>query len=106
MAKILCSSSLLLLILITPVTINHRAQAATYTYDELNRLIHVEHDDGTIVEYTYDTAGSRTRQVVTVPNRPPVADAGPDQSVDEDASVTLNGSGGVYPIYCTVLPSH
>jgi YD repeat-containing protein len=30
-----------------------------YIYDELNRLIRVEYEDGTIVEYTYDAAGNR-----------------------------------------------
>ncbi|TSC62615.1 MAG: PKD domain-containing protein [Parcubacteria group bacterium Gr01-1014_48] len=98
MKRIVCLLVLLSLILIAPnAIILLQAQAATYTYDELNRLVRVEHDDGTVIEYTYDAAGSRTRQVVTVTNRPPVADAGPDQGVDKDAIVILNGSGSSDP---------
>lgn len=32
--------------------------AASYTYDELNRLTKVTYEDGTIVSYTYDAAGN------------------------------------------------
>lgn len=32
--------------------------ATTYTYDGLNRLVKVEYDSGTIIEYEYDDAGN------------------------------------------------
>lgn len=38
--------------------------AITYTYDDLNRLIKVEYESGTIIEYEYDSAGNIT-QVTT-----------------------------------------
>nr|WP_269438222.1 S-layer homology domain-containing protein [Phosphitispora fastidiosa] len=37
------------------------ANATTYTYDDLNRLISVEYDSGKKVNYTYDSAGNITK---------------------------------------------
>ena len=31
---------------------------AQYTYDNLNRLVQVQYDDGTVIQYTYDAAGN------------------------------------------------
>jgi len=36
------------------------AASATYTYDELNRLIRVEYENGAITDYYYDEVGNRT----------------------------------------------
>ena len=43
------------------------AGSALYTYDNLNRLIQVQYDNGTIIQYTYDAAGNRLVKQVTVP---------------------------------------
>ncbi len=37
-----------------------------YYYDELNRLIRVESEDGAIIEYTYDDVGNRTQKQTTI----------------------------------------
>lgn len=34
-----------------------------YTYDDLNRLLQVEYDDGTVIEYVYDEVGNRVQKV-------------------------------------------
>ncbi len=39
-----------------------------------------------------DGASSTDTVVITVQNQPPIADAGPDQNVNKNASVTLNGT--------------
>lgn len=47
------------------------AQAAqgslVYTYDGRGRLASVTYEDGKTIAYTYDAAGNRVREVVTVP---------------------------------------
>jgi hypothetical protein len=43
------------------------AVTASYTYDEVNRLVLVEYGDGTAMEYSYDSAGNRTKGQRTVP---------------------------------------
>lgn len=35
------------------------ASGVQYTYDDLNRLTRVEHDDGSVLEYSYDGTGNR-----------------------------------------------
>lgn len=37
------------------------AETITYEYDDLYRLIRATYSDGTVIEYTYDTAGNRLR---------------------------------------------
>ena len=39
------------------------AGTTTYQYDALGRVIEVDYPDGSIVQYTYDAAGNRTRTV-------------------------------------------
>jgi YD repeat-containing protein len=41
------------------------AGVAQYTYDNLNRLVQVQYDDGTTVQYAYDAVGNRLVQQVT-----------------------------------------
>ena len=39
------------------------AGTTTYKYDALGRVVEVDYPDGSIVQYTYDAAGNRTRTV-------------------------------------------
>lgn len=49
-----------------------------YTYDNLNRLILAEHEDGTTITYTYDVNGNRlTKTVILGDTTPPVTTANP-----------------------------
>jgi YD repeat-containing protein len=44
------------------------AGTAQYTYDSLNRLVQVQYEDGTVIQYTYDAAGNRlVKQVIPPP---------------------------------------
>ena len=40
-----------------------QAGTATYTYDPLGRVTQVSYSNGTVITYTYDAAGNRTRTV-------------------------------------------
>lgn len=41
------------------------AGSASYTYDNLGRLVKVSYSTGVVITYTYDAAGNRTATVVT-----------------------------------------
>ncbi len=58
-------------------------EATNYVYDELNRLIRVEYEDGTVIEYTYDKAGDRLQKAI------PYSDATPP-------TTTASPPGGTY----------
>jgi YD repeat-containing protein len=79
-----------------------------YTYDNLDRLVRVARDDGTVIEYTYDAAGNRLTKDVTagaaglqapVTNLPPSKPGSigllpaPPSSSSPVASVSGSGSG-------------
>ncbi len=50
------------------------AGTAQYTYDNLNRLVQVQYDDGSSIQYTYDAAGNRlTKQVMAFHASAPAA---------------------------------
>jgi YD repeat-containing protein len=70
------------------------AASATYTYDELNRLIRVEYADGTIIDYFYDEVGNRTsrQQLETTPPTTIASPAGGFYNTSQ--SVTLTCSDG------------
>jgi len=75
------------------------AQAATYEYDPLNRLIRVVYNETTSIEYTYDAVGNRTRRVSTL-----IADASVDGRVNfEDLAILALHwleEGCIYPEWC------
>ena len=76
------------------------AEQVTHSYDDLNRLIRSDYGNGDIIDYAYDAAGNRTSQKVTtatVPNQPPIANAGTVQTVRQSSLVTLNGSASTDP---------
>lgn len=74
----------LALIIATPLL----AGSATYNYDDFGRPIDVLYDDGTYIVYTYDDAGNRLTQVVTV--RAPQADFGMSTNDSPDPMVQAN----------------
>lgn len=67
----------------------------SYTYDDLNRLIRAEYDDGTVIEYTYDAAGNRLSQVVRVPRDT----TPPTLSVPSDMTAEATGPSGAAVAY-------
>lgn len=81
--------------------------ATNYTYDNGNRLIRVDYDDGSKIEYTYDESGNRTvKNVIAVDTTPPVTTASPaGETYNTAQTVTLactDGAGsGCDKIYYT-----
>jgi YD repeat-containing protein len=74
--------------------------AETYGYDKLNRLIHVDNEDGSTIDYTYDGVGNRLTRALSDPNAevtatPSIANFG-DVFIDatSDITVTINNLGG------------
>lgn len=67
------------------------AGQVTHTYDNLNRIIRTDYGNGTAIDFSYDAAGNRLSRIAGA-NQAPVADAGPDQTVDVGANVVLDGS--------------
>ena len=62
--------------------------AATYVYDDAGRLISVQYDDGTFIQYTLDPAGNRTATTQGRDTTPPAVPAG--LTVAAPASGTVN----------------
>lgn len=83
------------------------AANASYTYDNGNRLIRVNYDDGSKIEYSYDESGNRTIKAITaLDTTAPVTTAAPTGGSYEAAqSVTLTcddgGGTGCDKIYYT-----
>jgi len=81
--------------MLTPVAIS-RAVTASYTYDAVNRLVFVEYGDGTAMEYSYDSAGNRTKVSALSPDAtPPTTTASPPGGTyNAYQSVTLTCNDG------------
>lgn len=87
------------------------ATTAQYTYDNLNRLIKVQYDDGTIIQYTYDEVGNRLTQQVqafseaaakSASGGTPVSAPAPVPSTPE--SLVVTGAGAfMFPAWPTLL---
>jgi YD repeat-containing protein len=69
--------------------------SVSYTYDSLNRITQVQYGTGTTINYTYDAAGNRLTQVVTVPPQNFLL------TVTEPVNGTVTGSGISCPGDCT-----
>lgn len=55
---------MVLIILIIFYIFSGTSIAIQYTYDNLNRLVSAEYDNGSTIEYQYDGAGNRTQRVI------------------------------------------
>lgn len=62
-------SIIFLYVFITTLVFLSSSYAATtfFQYDDFHRLTQVEHSDGTVIVYQYDTLGNRTSKVVSSP---------------------------------------
>ena len=89
--------SLAVIAFLLAFSVTSYAETATYMYDELNRLVRVQYDDGSVVQYTYDGAGNRL-QIQTPDLIPPTTTASPSGGLyNTNKSVTLtcdDGTGG------------
>jgi YD repeat-containing protein len=52
------SKIILLLIFLITIAFSGPAFSATYTYDNANRLLSIDHGNGTVINYTYDANGN------------------------------------------------
>ena len=68
------------------------AGSVTYDYDDFGRLIDVLYDDGTHIIYTYDDAGNRLTQVITVP----ALEADLSLSIIDSADPVIQGDNVTY----------
>ena len=75
-----------LLLLLSTVALH--AGVVQYAYDSLNRLIRTAYPDGTVIVYTYDSAGNRLSQIITNPAVP-----APKAAVDK-ANLSFTASTG------------
>lgn len=86
-SKFLMGWAILALLLLT---VAQPASAATYAYDNLNRLTSVTYADGSTIEYSYDAAGNILK--VTPP------DSDPPTTTLEVAPSAPNGENGWYTL--------
>jgi len=65
------------------------AENSKYTYDDLGRLVRVQYNDGSGIQYAYDKAGNRTEMKLKV-----VSDGGGDNNDDNNNDGKDEGGGG------------
>jgi len=76
--------------------------AIQYTYDDLNRLVSVEYDDGTTIDYIYDSAGNRLQKIVS-PSGVFQCDFNHDCDVDgSDLATFINNGVSTGPYLSTI----
>jgi YD repeat-containing protein len=63
---------------------------AQFTYDNLNRLVQVQYEDGTTIQYTYDAAGNRLTKEVTASAQGSSSPTGPGSKALAYAPATPN----------------
>lgn len=75
-------------------TISFAGSSANFHYDELDRLLWVQYDDGTVISYGHDEIGNRTYQNIYT-------------GTMSDLSITVStiGSGSVSPSGRVLIPS-
>ena len=73
------------------------ADGVAYFYDALGRIIRADYANGAIIQYTYDTVGNRTSRTITPLNKPPVANAGADTTVNIRRKASLDGTASTDP---------
>jgi len=74
-----------------------QAFSATYTYDNANRLISIDHGNGTVINYTYDANGNLISIAViasdlTPPTGSIIINGGGAATVSTSISLTLSAS--------------
>ncbi len=74
----IASSTILALFSVCLSAHTSKAQASTYAYDELNRLIYAEYNNGESVVYTYDPAGNLLSTIVSAASQDFDSDGTPD----------------------------
>jgi YD repeat-containing protein len=101
-SKVLIQLTILALILGPFVC--YSAETINYTYDDMDRLIGVAYEDGTVVEYVYDNVGNRLQKTTTLTgapaNNPPnsVDEPNiPDGATEVSTTPTIGWTGGADP---------
>ena len=67
----------LIISIVLILCLSQLTSATTYNYDNLHRPTRVVYDNGTVITYTYDEVGNRTKRVSTL-----IADASVDGTVN------------------------
>lgn len=88
----LCWALFSCLLLVYPIL----AGTAQYTYDNLNRLVQVQYEDGSAIQYAYDAVGNRLVKQVTAPT--------PPSSPAAAASSSRTGQAAPVPADAPVIP--
>ncbi len=87
--------------IVVPCISSFAETTATYTYDDLNRLIRVQYGDGSSIEYGYDEVGNRTVKETQPPcSNLPVRIAGgtPQYFSSLQAAYDAAGNGAIIQI--------
>ena len=62
--RLLCTQCVLLFSMCCFFCSSAFAGSSQYIYDDLNRLVRMQYENGTFIEYTYDSAGNRLTRIV------------------------------------------
>jgi YD repeat-containing protein len=84
------------IIFLAAMVLPSSAGTASYTYDNGNRLIRVDYENGSRIEYAYDESGNRTvKNIIPVDTIPPVTTATPaGGTYNTTQTVTLSCDDG------------
>jgi YD repeat-containing protein len=94
-------NSLAIVIAILAPKLGCFAETINYTYDDMLRLIRVEYEDGTTVDYVYDNVGNRLQKTTTLAGSPannapniPSSPSIPAGAANADTAPILSWIGG------------